>query len=222
MPFSTLACAIAALLAFSSGTVAAPETVTWYPAPTWPTTTPSARFSTVWYKADPTTSSSRSSSTAAPFAFSTSPVYTGPIGINSRPRTFWFDTIASTGTPSEVPSNTYYYGKSVCLNATLPADFKTLPASDRYMEGIALNEDFYKKHGGLRKYCGKQVELTDPANPSSTPLVYTITRGCPSDSCHGEGVSINIHQARIARKAFGWPESKQIGTGQEVVQFRIV
>ncbi|GAA5904496.1 hypothetical protein JCM6882_008924 [Rhodosporidiobolus microsporus] len=231
MPSSTLSL-VSALLAFSAPLiplVAAAPNPAWYLAPTTSSSSssapaPASTTSLVWYKADPTTTVASSSPVASPAKpASTSPVYTGTLAYNGWPRLPYGYNPYPTFTKSELTPWTYA-GQSLCPNSTLPADFKALPAAEREKLGIALNEDFYSSHGSLRKFCGKQVEITDPKNSTRPPLTFTVTRGCPTGFCEGEGVSITVSEAHaVANQWEHTPEERAaFSNGKMVINLRFV
>ncbi|GAA5912525.1 hypothetical protein JCM6882_004793 [Rhodosporidiobolus microsporus] len=215
---------------------AAPSPVTWYAAPTvTPSSLSSTKFATVWYKADPTPSSFSSSSSvtapsssAAPPA-STAPIYSGPLSLNSRyeghgvPPGF-ADPLLSTGTESDAFPGLWYAGRSACPEGTLGKSFRALSVAEKETRGIAVNEAFYSANGSLRKFCGKQIQLTNPLNASSPALTFTVTRGTPSDSNSGAGVGLMQSQVAELAKAWGWTARmvREVQYGGREVNFRFL
>ncbi|GAA5835778.1 hypothetical protein JCM11251_007423 [Rhodosporidiobolus azoricus] len=199
LPFYTL------LLAFSAQVFfVAASPVTWYPAPVTttssvPTSTPSR---TIWYKADPTTSIKPSSS-SSPSAFSTI-WYKAPVSSSAAPATVSTSTSlpsfsgrltlngfswCTSGfvspfcldktefTPLDVPEIKWSYRSSqACPNSTLPEEFLALPPAERALRGASLSQGFYENHGGLERFCGKQVKIINPLNTTQS-VSFTVSRG---------------------------------------------
>ncbi|GAA5904441.1 hypothetical protein JCM6882_008910 [Rhodosporidiobolus microsporus] len=202
MPSSTLSL-FSAFLAFSSSflLVAAAPNPAWYLAPTVTSlSAPAAKTTTpsvVWYKADPTTTSKPSlapsafstvwykaplpSSSAAPAESTPLPSFSGKVGINGL---FWcipsrFNLCKDPDPPTEldVPSLRWRYMPSeACPNSTLSAEYLAQNPSTFALRGVSLSSGFYDKHGGLERFCGKQLQIVNPLNASDS-LTYTVTRG---------------------------------------------
>ncbi|GAA5904491.1 hypothetical protein JCM6882_008923 [Rhodosporidiobolus microsporus] len=196
MPSSTLSL-FSALLAFSSSflLVAAAPNPAWYLAPTVTSSSVAPAKTTtsslVWYKADPTTTSKPSPS---PSAFST----------------VWYRAPASSAAPLPSPSPSYYSGNlstigtpsctmncffgvwtvfpdaPSCPDSSLPDVVKKGFGSQYF--GLSLSPDFYNKHGGLDKFCGKGVQLIDPNNPHAVSDTYYIARSCTDTDCPGDSL----------------------------------
>ncbi|GAA5835821.1 hypothetical protein JCM11251_007436 [Rhodosporidiobolus azoricus] len=189
--------------------LAAASPVTWYAAPTVTSSTSviatSTPTRTVWYNADPTTSKKPSSS-SSPSAFFTVwykapvssaapppaapasitlPSFSGQLKANGRlwcPITPGSSSCKSptTMTPLDVPSMSWRYHESeVCPNSTLPAGYLALDEFSFAYQGASLSSGFYEKHGGLSRFCGHQIKVTNPLN-SSQSFTYTVTRGLAS------------------------------------------
>ncbi|GAA5912226.1 hypothetical protein JCM5296_005453 [Sporobolomyces johnsonii] len=146
---------------------------------------PTSTTSLSWVKVTTSRSSSTSSST------SSSPVVSAATSLISAKG--YLNSYINLTPPGPIPDPMLlpliYYDSPVC------------PESTYTNKLVVSTPGQYNKHGGLRRFCGKQVQLLDPKNsallalpadqvPSS--MTFVITRGCTSEHCPGTSVGVTV------------------------------
>ncbi|GAA6017769.1 hypothetical protein JCM10207_000493 [Rhodosporidiobolus poonsookiae] len=167
----------------ASASEAAGFTTVWYRADptTRPTPSSSSSTSTVhWYKADPTTSAATPSPTST---FTPDGYYTGPIHA-ARPYVASYPPIYLDGFPV-TPQNWYPY--TPCPETPEEATSSSIYWARMSQQGVWVSEALLTRHGGdLTQFCGKTVNIRAIGSPwhatngtGGKPLTVVGSMGAP-------------------------------------------